>query len=161
MSDSLRPHGLQHARLPYPSPTSGAFSDSCPLSWWYHPTILSSDIPFTSCPQSLPASGSFPMSNSVSLFEELPNCFPLSISFYRPNRVCIMVWWWYNTYLLHIWTCDHYSSFYWLTSELILWRPELSFKNMQNRYIKMHIFCKDGKTIFGKTILPSSGKTRR
>ena len=60
MSDSLRPHGLQHTRPPCPSPTPGVYSKSCPLSWWCHPTILSSDIPFSSCPQSFPALGSFP-----------------------------------------------------------------------------------------------------
>jgi len=47
MSDSLWPHGLQHARLPYPSPTPGVYSNSCPLSWWCHPTISSSVIPFS------------------------------------------------------------------------------------------------------------------
>ena len=62
MSDSLQPHGLQHARLPCPSPTPGACSNSCPSSWWCHPTISSSVLPFSSCPQSFPASGSFPMS---------------------------------------------------------------------------------------------------
>ena len=55
-------HGLQHARLPYPPPTPGAWSNPCPLSWWCHPTISSSVIPFSSCLQYLPASGSFPMS---------------------------------------------------------------------------------------------------
>ena len=62
MSDSLWPHGLQHARLPCPSPTPGAFSNLCPLSRWYHPTISSSVVPFSSCLQSFPGSGSFPMS---------------------------------------------------------------------------------------------------
>ena len=62
MSDSLRPHELQHGRPPYPSPTHGVYSNSCPLSWWCHPAISSSVIPFSSCPQSLPASESFPMS---------------------------------------------------------------------------------------------------
>ena len=61
MSDSLWPHGLQHARLPCPSPTPGAYSKSCPLSQWCHPTISSSVIPFLSCLQSFPASGSFPV----------------------------------------------------------------------------------------------------
>ena len=61
VSDSLWPHGWQHARLPCPSPTSRAFSDSCPLSQWCHPAISSSVVPF-SCLQSFPASGSFPMS---------------------------------------------------------------------------------------------------
>ena len=62
MSDSLQPHGLQHARLPCPSPTPGACSNSYPLSRWCHPTISSSVILFSSCLQSFPASGSFPVS---------------------------------------------------------------------------------------------------
>ena len=62
MSDSLQPYELQHARPPCPSPTSGLYSNSCPLSQWCHSTISSSFISFSSCPQSLPASGSFPMS---------------------------------------------------------------------------------------------------
>ena len=62
VTDSLGPHGLQHARLPSPSPLPGACSNSCPLRQWCHPTILSSVIPFSSCPRSFPASGSFLMS---------------------------------------------------------------------------------------------------
>ena len=66
MSDSLRPHELQHARPPCPSPTPGAYPNSCPLNRWCHPTILSSVIPFSSCPQSFPASGSFQMSQCLT-----------------------------------------------------------------------------------------------
>ena len=62
VSDSLRPHESQHARLPCPSPTPGVYSNLCPSSRWCHLTISSSVVPFSSCPQSLPASGSFPMS---------------------------------------------------------------------------------------------------
>ena len=62
VSDSLRPHESQHTRPPCPSPTPGIHSGSCPLSRWYHPAISSSVVPFSSCPQSLPASESFPMS---------------------------------------------------------------------------------------------------
>ena len=62
MSDSSRPHGLQHARLSCPSPSAEACSNSCPLSQWCHPTIWSPVIPFASCLQSFPASGSFLMS---------------------------------------------------------------------------------------------------
>ena len=62
MSDSLQPHGLQHTRLPCPSPTPRACSNSCPLSRWCHPTISSSVVPFSSHLQSFPASGYFPMS---------------------------------------------------------------------------------------------------
>ena len=61
VSDSLRPHESQHARPPCPSPTPGFHSDSRPSSQWCHPAISSSVIPFSSCPRSLPASGSFPM----------------------------------------------------------------------------------------------------
>ena len=62
MSDSLRPHESQHARPPCPSPTPGVYSNSCLSNWWCHPAISSSVVPFSSCPQPLPASGSFPMS---------------------------------------------------------------------------------------------------
>ena len=62
VSDSLRPHELQHARPPCPSPTPGVHPNPCPLCRWCHPTISSSVIPFSSCPQSFPASGCFQMS---------------------------------------------------------------------------------------------------
>ena len=62
MSNSLWPRGLQHSRLPCPSPTPEAYSHSCPSSWWCHPNIPSFVIPFFSCLQSFPASGYFPMS---------------------------------------------------------------------------------------------------
>ena len=62
MFDSLWPHGLQHARLPCPSPSSRVCSNSCPLKWWCHPTISSCVISFSFCLQSFPASGSFPLS---------------------------------------------------------------------------------------------------
>ena len=62
VSDSLQPHESQHARPPCPSPTPGVYSNSSPLSRWCHPTISSSVVPFSSCPQYLPTSGSFPMS---------------------------------------------------------------------------------------------------
>ena len=68
VSNSLWPHGLQHARLTYPSLTPGVYSNSCPLSWWYHPTISSSVVVFPSHLQSSPASGSFPMTQLFTLF---------------------------------------------------------------------------------------------
>ena len=63
---TLQPHELQHARPPCPSPTPGVYSNSYPSSQWCHPVISSSVVPFSSCPQSLPASGSFPMSQLFS-----------------------------------------------------------------------------------------------
>ena len=62
---SLQPHGLRHARLPCPSPSPGVCSNSCPLSWWCHPTISSSVVPFSAL-QSFPASESFPISSLVT-----------------------------------------------------------------------------------------------
>ena len=62
MSDSLRPYEPQHARPSCPSPTPGVYPNPCPLCRWCHPTISSSVVPFSSCPQSFPASGSFPIS---------------------------------------------------------------------------------------------------
>ena len=61
VSDCLRSHEPQHARLPCPLPTPGVHPNPCPSSWWCHPTISSSVVPFSSCPQSFPASGSFPL----------------------------------------------------------------------------------------------------
>ena len=89
MSDSLRPHGLPHARLPCSSLSPGVCSNSCPLNLWRHPTISSFVVHFASCLQSFPASGSFPMSQlltwggqstgvSVSTFQ-----FQLSVSALR------------------------------------------------------------------------------
>ena len=67
VSNSLWPHGLQHTRPPCPLRTPGVYSNSCPLSWWCHPTISSSVVPFSSCLQSWPASGSFQMSQFFTL----------------------------------------------------------------------------------------------
>ena len=109
VSDSLRPHGLQHTRLPCPSLSFWVCSNSCPLSWWYHPTILSSVIPFSSCLQSFPVSGSSLMSQlfqsgfqsigASALASVLPvkiqGWFPLgwtgliSISIYLPSYLSI------------------------------------------------------------------------
>ena len=94
MLDSLQPHGLQNARFPCPSPIPGACSNSCPSSPWYHPTISSSVIPFSSCFQSFPASESFLMSwhftsggqsigvsASASIFPmNIQNWFPLGLT---------------------------------------------------------------------------------
>ena len=68
VSDSLRPHELQHSRLS--SPTPRTYSNSCPLNWWWHPTISSSVIPFSSCLQSFPASGYFQMSQFFTLGDQ-------------------------------------------------------------------------------------------
>ena len=79
MSDSLRPHGLQHARPPCPSPTPGACSYSRPSSRWCHPTILSNVVPF-SCLQSFPASGSFPVSQFFTSDGQSIGSFSFSMS---------------------------------------------------------------------------------
>ena len=98
MSYSLRPHGLQHARLPCLSPTPGAYSNSCPSHRWCHPTISSCVVPFSSRLQSFPASGSFPVSQffpsggqsivisaSASVLSmSIQDCFPLEWMFGSP-----------------------------------------------------------------------------
>ena len=79
MSDSLRPHEPQHARPPCPSPTPEVYPNSCPSSRWCHPAISSSVVPFSSCPQSLPASRSFPMSQlfTCSCYSVTKSCLTL------------------------------------------------------------------------------------
>ena len=88
VSDSLRPHGLQHARLTCPSPTPRAYSNLCPLSQWCHPTISSSVNPFSSCLQSCPASGSFPVSQFFTLVGQSigasASVFPMNIQDWFP-----------------------------------------------------------------------------
>ena len=83
VSDSLQPHGLQNARSPCPSPTPGVYPNSCPLSRWCHPAISSSVVPFSSCLQSFPASGSFPMSQ---FFPSWPKYWSFSFSISPPNE---------------------------------------------------------------------------
>ena len=78
MSDSFRPHELQHVRPPYPSPTPGVHSDSCPSSQWCHPAISSSVVPFSSFLQSLPASESFPMSQLFAWGSQSPGVSALA-----------------------------------------------------------------------------------
>ena len=83
MSDSLRPHGLQHTRPPCPSPTPGVCSNSCPLSWWCHPTISCSVVPFSSCLQSFLASESFQMSQFLTSGGQSIGSFSFNI---RPSN---------------------------------------------------------------------------
>ena len=80
----LRPHGLQYTRLPCPSPTPGAYSNSCPLSWWCHPIISSSIVPFSSCLQSFPAIRVF--SNESVLHIRWPKYWSFSFSISPSNE---------------------------------------------------------------------------
>ena len=80
MSDFLWPHGLQHIRLSCPSPTSRVCSNSCPVSWWCHPTISPTVIPFSSCLQSFPALGSFPESQFFTSGDQSGKGYPLHYS---------------------------------------------------------------------------------
>ena len=95
MSDSFWPHGLQHARPPCPSPTPGVYPNSCPLSRWCHPTISSSVIRFSSCPQSFPTSGSFQMSQlfwsggqSIGVSAST-SVLPMNTQNWSPLAICI------------------------------------------------------------------------
>ena len=111
VSDSLRPHGLQQARLPCPSPTPSACSNSCPTSQRCHPTISSSVVPFSSCLQSSPASGSFPVSQfftsggqSIGALTSasvppmnIQDWFPLGLT----GLISLSVWY-YNSFCWHL-----------------------------------------------------------
>ena len=120
VSDSLWPHGLQHARLPCPSPSPGVCSHSHPFSQWCHPTISSSVTPVPSCPQSLPASGSFPMSQLFTFsFSISPsNDYSGSISF-RMDWLDLLAVWGILKSLL-----QHYSSKTSILRALIFCFPE-------------------------------------
>ena len=80
VSNSLHPHESQHARPPYPPQTPGVYPNSCPWSRWCHPVVSSSVVPFSSCPQSLPASGSFPISQFFAWGGQSIKSFSFSIS---------------------------------------------------------------------------------
>ena len=84
MSDSLRPHGLQHARPPCPSPTPWVYSNTCASSWWCHPTISSPVVPFSACLQSFPAIGVF--SNESALRIRWPKYWSFSFNISAPNE---------------------------------------------------------------------------
>ena len=94
VSYSLWPHEPQHARPSCPSPTSGAHPNPCPLSWWCHPTISSSVVPFSSCPQSFPASGSFQMSQLCIRWPKYWNfSFNISPSNEHPGLISFRMDW--------------------------------------------------------------------
>ena len=104
VSNSLQPHGLQHTRPPCPLPTPRVYSNSCPLSWWCHPTISSSVIPFSSCLLSFPASGSFPR---VGTSHQVAKVLELQLqhqSFWRRKQTEQAPSW--KQYLILGWTVD-------------------------------------------------------
>ena len=91
--DSLQPYGLQHTRHPCPSLTPRVYANSCPLSWWCHTTILSSVVPFSSCPQISPASGIFPNQSDLCIRWPKYWCFSFSIRLPLPQtKQGLIVW---------------------------------------------------------------------
>ena len=146
VSNSLWPHGLQHTRLPCPSPTAGNCSNSCPSSQWCHPTISFSVVPFSSCLQSFPASASFPVSQffasggqSIGASASAP-VLPVNIQDWFPLRLTGLISWQFkglsrvfsNTTLqrhqffgtqLFLWSSSHIHNDYWKTHKLCLDRP--------------------------------------
>ena len=94
VSDSLWPHELQHTRPPCPSPTPRIYPNSCPSSQWCHPAISSSVVPFSSCPQSLPASESFPMSQLFAWGgQSIGFSFSISPSNEQPGLISFRIYW--------------------------------------------------------------------
>ena len=104
VSDSLWPQGLQHARPPCPSPSPRACSNSCPLSWWCHPTISSSVIPFFSCPQSFPASG---FCFFVFFLHYLPTQGQWLIYISASGLAVSLLWWTETHAVLPSWPLSH------------------------------------------------------
>ena len=102
MSDSLQPHELQHARLPCPSPTPGVHPNPRPSSRWCHPAISSSVVPFSSCPQSLPASESFPMSQLFSNLSKIYSFAKMVSVWITHCTVLSQSWWVKKRSLAHI-----------------------------------------------------------
>ena len=136
MSDSLRPHGLQHARTPCPSPTPGTYSNSCPFSQWYNPTISSSVILFSSRLQSFPASGSFQMSQlftsggqSIGVSAST-SVFPVNIQGWFPLGWTGWIFLLFKSFL------QHHSS-----KASILWRSAFFIVQLSHPYMTT------GKTI--------------
>ena len=93
VSDSLWPHESQHAGPPCPSPTPGVHSNSHPLSWWCHSAISSSAVPFSSCPQSFPASGSFPVSQLIAWVDTVSTVSPSIFHEVMGPDAMILVFW--------------------------------------------------------------------
>ena len=119
MSNSLRQHGLQHARIPCPSPTPRACPNSCPLSWWCHATISSSVVPFSSCLQSFPASRSFPVSQYwfplgltglISLQSKVPSRFFSNTTVQKHQLFGTQLSLWPNSHI-HTWLLEKNHSF--------------------------------------------------
>ena len=139
MSSSLQRHGLKHARLPCPSPTPGACSDSCPSSQWCHPTISSSVIPFSSCLQSFPASGSLLMSR---LFTSSGHSFGAYFSISLSNEYLGLISFrvdWFNLPTLQgtlKGLLQHHSSKAWILRYSVFFMVQLS-----------HPYMTTGKTI--------------
>ena len=123
MSNSLRPHGLQHARPPCPSPTPRVYSNSRPLSQWCHPTISSSVIPFYSCLQSFPASGSFQMSQFFASGGQSigasasASVLPMNIQDWFPlgwKYIHISIWKLSHLFFPYIWIIRFSKTFKWM-----------------------------------------------
>ena len=94
VSNFMRPHGLQYARLPCPSPTPGTYSNSCPLSWWCHPTISSSIIPFSSCLQSFQHEGLFQRVNGQSIgVSASTSVLPMNVQDWFPLGLTGLISW--------------------------------------------------------------------
>ena len=143
MSDSLRPHGLQHARLLCPLPAPGACSNSCQLSWWCHPIISSSIVSFSSCFQFFPASGSFPVSQFFASGAQsigvstLASVLPMNIQDLFPLRLTGFISLWSNFFFFLI--MDSVSERFTNGSLIVCPRkPNLSFLHF---YLAIWFWC--------------------
>ena len=169
MSDSLQPHGLQHARTPSLSATRRACSNSYPLSQRCHPTISSSVIPFFSCPQSFPASGAFPLSQvfascgqstgasaSASVLPmNIQEWFPLVSISLQSSECVITAYTYLNAYLLHI-SLSYYPESSSCLGKVRIWQQDTIFTLKEFSILNL-----DSAQNFLREWIPSKGATER
>ena len=164
VSYSLQPHGLQHTRLPYPLPTPGVCSNSCLLSWWCHPTISSSVIPFSFCLQSFPASRSFQMSQFFA-YLRWPKCWSFSFSISPSNEYSGLISFridWLDLLAVDTpcsWYCHHVPLILWIQCSLVIFWPKVCKLNLIESTLKLTDFLQDLLTSILKAL--SSSKTRK
>ena len=135
VSNFVRPHGLQHARLPCLSPTPGACSNSCPSSWWCHPTMPFSVLLFCSCLQSFPASGSFPMNR---FFASGGQSFGASAS---ASVLSMNIQDWFPLWLTGLISLQskvlYYKLNYWYYNLLLINGRQMNNKRLNFLYVKL------------------------
>ena len=176
MSDSLKPHEPQHMRLPCPSPTARVHPNQCPLSQWCHPTISSSVVPFSSCPQSFSASGSFQMSQLFASggqnigISASTSVLPMNTQDWTPlgwtgwislqSKGLSSVLFWHLFFLLFFVMLKAATDIFQCASKSIkkIYFPKLSYQKKANIFVTYLTFFRVKKRLCGPPILLSLGR---